>query len=233
MVWPAERSREDILVLRVAAILTSHDVGSARGPALQTRQMVYDLRDDGGNVTASLGPYPGYEMFERQRMGTTVWSSIPFTRSVRAAAWHDLAVVSPNHTYEIRAYGTDGVLSRIVRMDHAPVPATRSLLALQRKESGDEDRDGDIPIPETLPAFDRVVADAVNHLWVREYRVPGSGAPRQLWTVFGPEGRVLGHVETPPDLSVFEIGADYILGLATADLGVQQVQVWPLRREGP
>ena len=44
---------------------------------------------------------------------------------------------------------------------------------------------------------------------------------------------MLGHVETPPELSVFEIGADYILGLATADLGVQQVQVWPLRREGP
>ena len=225
-------SREDIMVLRVAAIVTSHDVGSGWGPELQAQQMVYDLRDADGNVTASLGPYPGYEMSERQRMAMTVWRSVPFTRSVRVAAWHDLAVISPNHTYEIRAFGTDGALRRIVRMDHTLVSATRSLLALQREESGDEDSDNDIPIPETLPAFDRVVADAVNHLWVREYRIPGQDAPRQPWTVFDPEGRVLGHVETPPELSVFEIGADYILGLATGDMGVQQVQVWPLRRAG-
>ena len=230
--FDAERRREDIVVLRGTAILTSHDLGSGRGPAPQARQMVYDLRDAEGNVTASLGPFPGYKMFERRRMGMTVWRSVPFSRSVQTAAWHDLAVVGPNHTYEIRAYGTDGALRRIVRMDHAPVPATRSLLALRREESGDEDADDDIPLPETLPAFDRVVADAVNHLWVLEYRVPGSGAPPRLWTVFDPEGRVLGQVETPPGLSVLEIGADYILGLATAELGVQQVQVWPLRREG-
>ena len=115
---------------------------------------------------------------------------------------------------------------------HALIPATRSLLALEREESGVDDSDDEIPLPETLPAFDQVVGDAVDHLWVREYRVPGSDAPHRLWTVFDPEGRVLGHVETPPGLGVFEIGADFILGLAIGDLGVQHVQVWPLRREG-
>ena len=49
-------------------------------------------------------------------------------------------------------------------------------------------------------------------------------------TVFDPDGRVLGFLETPAGLAIFEIGDDYILGLARDDLGVQSVQVWPLER---
>lgn len=223
-------TRTDVTVLRTAAILTDHEVRSDRGSGLQVRRRLYEFRDAEGQVTASLGPYPASEMFERQRAGTTVWMEVPFTRSAVTAAWHDLAVVGRNDIYEIRAYGTDGALRRMVRMDHAPVPVTRSLLTLEQEEQGLGPGDDEIPAPETLPAFDRVIADALNHLWVREYRIPGRDTPHPLWTVFDPEGRVLGQVETPRGLRIFEIGEEHVLGLAIRDLGVQQVQVWPLRR---
>ena len=44
--------------------------------------------------------------------------------------------------------------------------------------------------------------------------------PNPVWTVFNPEGHILGFVETPAGLDIYEIGEDYILGLATDDLGV-------------
>ncbi len=53
-----------------------------------------------------------------------------------------------------------------------------------------------------------------------------------LWTVFDREGRVLGLVETPGGLTIFEIGEDYILAKVTDDLGVEYVRLWGLMRSG-
>ncbi len=50
-----------------------------------------------------------------------------------------------------------------------------------------------------------------SHLWVEEYEFPGEERPGSLWTVFGPEGHVLGFVETPEAPLVLEVGEDYIL----------------------
>ena len=68
--FPTATTRTDITVLRTAAILTDHEVRSDRGRGLQTRHRLYEFRDAEGSVTASLGPYPASEMFERQRAGT-------------------------------------------------------------------------------------------------------------------------------------------------------------------
>jgi len=81
-----------------------------------------------------------------------------------------------------------------------------------------------------MPAFTSVVADRLNHLWVEEYEPPGEERPGSLWTVFDPEGQVLGFVETSDGLEVLEIGEDYILGRWRDDLEVEHVQVWPLAR---
>ena len=42
----------------------------------------------------------------------------------------------------------------------------------------------------------------------------------------------MGHVETPKELEIYEIGEDYILGHARGELDVEYVQVWPLDRSG-
>ena len=48
--------------------------------------------------------------------------------------------------------------------------------------------------------------------------------------MFDADGRMLGLVETPEIVTVFEIGEDYILGEGTDDLGVEYVRVWGLVR---
>ena len=82
---------------------------------------------------------------------------------------------------------------------------------------------------DAYPAFDEIRADGAGYLWVREY--PMSAEEDVVWTVFDPEGRVLGLVETPAGLEVFEIGEDYVLGSAKDELGVEYVRVWGLSRE--
>ena len=93
-------------------------------------------------------------------------------------------------------------------------------------------RDGfkDVPVVERFPAYRTLLTDPLDHLWVRETTLPDVDRPAPLWTVFDPEGRALGFVETPAGLTILEIGADYLLGRATDEMGVESVQVWGLGR---
>lgn len=209
-----------------------HGLHGGEGSRLLVQEQVFEIRDADGVRTASLAPLPGREFFHARNREMPVEMDVAFSRSVYAAAWRDLALVSPNHRYELRAYAADGALRRIVRVDHTPVPVTDSLVDIAREEWGDGDRFDGMPLPDTLPAFATVVADALDHLWVREYPVPGRGSASPVWMVFDPEGLVLGFVETPPRLLVYEIGADYVLGGWFGEPGAVQVQVRPLRREG-
>jgi hypothetical protein len=75
------------------------------------------------------------------------------------------------------------------------------------------------------------MADPDGNLWVLAYTRPGD--ERRSWTVFAPEGRALGTVETPPGLRIMEIGADYVLGVWRDDLDVEHVRMYRLDRERP
>ena len=253
----SERNYARIAVLRAGAVLRDFWVRPAPGPGTIYAHSRYDIMDGDGGITASLGTHPASEHFRYEYDGHALRGDAVFSRSVVAAAWRDLAVVSPNHKYEIRAYTTDSALRRIVRLDRPLIPVTRSLLMLdfddlmrhQATRMGEEmlkierERMGGyydaMPLPKTLPAFETIMADALDYLWVREYPLPGRDVrwpretPHTRWLVFDPEGRVLGFVETPRGLVIYEIGADYILGRRVGDLEVQYVEVWPLRRGSP
>lgn len=223
--------RRSITILRGGAFMADHWLRGESGSGLLVQEQVFEVRDADGVRTVSLAPLVGREFFEFQNRGMPVWMDIAFARKVHAAAWRDLAVVSRNDRYELRAYAADGALRHIVRVAHAPVPVTESLIAIEREEWGQRGgRFDDMPLPETLPAFSTIMSDALDHLWVREYDVPGRPGLEWLWTVFDPEGRVLGFVEMPEGLWVDEIGADHVLGRRVGEMGVVQVVMWPLRR---
>ncbi len=164
----------------------------------------------------------------------------PFSRSPIYAVWGGLVVIGANDRYEIRAYATDGGLTRIVRRDHDPRRPTRADLdayhARRYENLSGEERSAalaavaDMALTDAFPAFSSIRVDELEHLWVEEYRQLGETG--RLWTVFDPAGRVLGFLETPPGLRVFEIGPDYILGAAYDEFQIEYVQLWPLDRGG-
>jgi len=232
-------------VLPGGAILSSDWVsrgGLADG--LSRTEETYRVRDAEGDMLSLLGSFPGTEWFSAWS-GSSGWSvEIAHAHRVSTFAWGDLVAIAPNDTYEIRVFALDGTLRRIVRRDHDLVASTEAHIdaeieervaqrpeeerAERRRELRENFRE--VPFPETFPAFAEATADLVGHLWVREYEIPGEGGADPVWTVFDPEGRVLGFVETPAGIDVYEIGEDYILGLATDELGVEFIQMWSLER---
>ena len=208
--------------------------------------MDFLILEGDGSLRTELGSHPGAEEF--YYLDDTVFPPFsfvmldpPFQQSVVWGAWGPLAIVSPTDRYEIRAYGADGSVARIVRRDHDVRVPTQADLDRFRADQMASMNNAEyeammtpvldaLSVPPSFPAFSAIEVDALGYLWVREYNLTGEEGA--LWTVFDPDGIVQGFVETPEDLRIFEIGADYVLGLVTDALDVEYVQLWELERAG-
>ena len=239
-------SAEPHVILRVlpdGTLLTRTPRGYTRG--FHRWESTYALMGTDGSTRAPLGNYLGTETFsafypqdDRTVAVIPLWH--PFGKTTVTTAWGDLAAIGDTETYEIRAYRSDGSLARIVRRDHEtriPTQAEQDQ-AFRNRFAGlsEEDREprmtaaADVPLVESFPAYSRLRGDALGHLWVGEFKLPGAQYEGTLWTVFDREGRVLGFVATPGGLGILEIGEDYILGSTTDEMDVEYVQLWELVR---
>lgn len=227
--WPASASRDGLILVR-------------HGPEAADT-MVMQPRDGDGEVRASFGTHPSYEWHLLDEGDRSILFRKTFGREPVWALWGEGVVIGHTGRYELKAFAADGTLTRIVRRDHRQrVPTAEEVSAYidtemdrNRWATGSEAlalrrRYEAVPVADHLPAFASIMADALGHLWVEEYESPADPRPVRLWTVFDPDARVLGFVETPRDLSIDEVGVDYVLGTAQSDLDVEMVQVWPLDR---
>jgi hypothetical protein len=120
--------------------------------------------------------------------------------------------------------------SRIV----IPVPQTRVSArdyraALAKVSSDARDALRDAPRPEWRPMVRRLLADGAGGFWVELYdRAEGQGT---RWLVFDSGGAALGLIETPAGLHVWQVGADFILGVAKDEWGVERVERYGLVRQ--
>ncbi|MDE0121631.1 MAG: hypothetical protein OXQ93_03535 [Gemmatimonadota bacterium] len=209
--------------------------------------LVMELRDGEGGLRTSLGAHPSWQPAVLVDEGTErEMQHVPtFAREPVWGMWGDLAALGVTSRYEIRAYGADGSLARIVRREHGlrvPTPEDveayiESRILLYHADATPSEQEyhrrnyRSAPVAERFPVFTTIMVDELDHLWIREYDHPREERPAPLWTVFDPQGHVLGFVETPAELRmVYEIGEDYILGHSMDELGVEMIQVWPLER---
>lgn len=87
------------------------------------------------------------------------------------------------------------------------------------------------PFPERMPLYRRLLVDAQRNLWAERFRPFRES--ESSWYVFDEQGVWLGEVATPPGLSIFEIGTDYVLGVRRDELDVPFVVVISLDRSAP
>lgn len=205
----------------------------------------YALRTVDGDTRASLGKHPGPQTFSGSSYtqgNTTYFVPLrhPFGQTTYTTVWRDLAVIGRTETYELKAYRSDGSLARIVRRDYEPRTPTEAeqdarlrryvaSLSAERRAAAAEVAPN-VPLVDAFPAFAGAVGDALDHLWIAEFERPGEEYDGMLWTVFDREGRVLGLIETPEGLTIFEIGEDYILAKVTDALDIEYVRLWGLTR---
>ena len=164
---------------------------------------------------------------------------IPFGKYAMAAVAPSRMYFGSGDSWEIQGYGLDGQLDRLIRMDRDLLPVTGDLVAAhiraEESEAVDEAQAREIrqgieemPIPDVLPAFASLHSDRVDHLWVERSRGPEDPLP--TFDIFSPEGALVGLASLPADLSVLEIGDDYLLGLFRDELEVEYLRLYLLRR---
>lgn len=198
----------------------------------------YALLDATGAPSADLGTHPGEEGFLIATGGFESFSGHPHGKYTVAAVWGDEILISPNDDFTLRAFAFDGRPTRVIRLDLDAAPPTGADMeswfdAFTANDTPEERRAfretfESFPLLESVPAFTDLVADALGFVWVRAFGGPPDGPG--AWIVFDPEGKVVGRVETPSGLDVYEIGADYVLGRVRDELDIESVQLRPLER---
>jgi hypothetical protein len=91
------------------------------------------------------------------------------------------------------------------------------------------------PVAPYLPLLRSVHVDSDGNLWAESFPRPGTGDPPFI--VLGTDGTLLGEVYLPPGLDrgthatldpLLELGADYVLGVWSDELGVEVVRLYGL-----
>jgi hypothetical protein len=207
------------------------------GEGLTRGQIVYVRCDTTGALMDTLAVKPGIELYTAVQGDNRMAGVRPFGHSPRAAAHRNGFFHGSGDSYEIEHFDKEGNLRRSYRRPIANMEVSDADVdgyKRDRIENADDETQrrisevlvDAIPFPDAFPAYGDLVVDAEGNLWVEAYRTTKNEQPR--WTVFDGSGRMLGEVQTPEPLTVFQIGADFILGLWEDDLDVQHIVMYEL-----
>ena len=162
-------------------------------------------------------------------------SSAPFGLSGTTTARGDFLYHGTGGSYEIQQFTREGALARLIRRPIPNPAVTESDKDLFREDwledAGDWQRSRvlDLKFPDTKPAYGRFRVYALGNLWVEDYSI-GRKHKTGVWTVFDPEGRMLGTVQVDRGLAVTAIGDDYVMGVWRSEFDVEQVRVYRLTK---
>jgi len=189
-----------------------------------------------GAALDTVGLYPGREVYIGSEDGRAVMSTPLLARNASVMLWGDEVYVGDQERFEIKLYSRSGILERLIRLLNIDLRVTEQDIeraVAQRLADEPPERHAMVrahldamDVPETRPAFGRLLVDAQGNLWVAEH-TPYPAEPL-TWRVFDPDGRLLGAVRVPERFQIHQIGEDWILGVWRDDLGVEYVRMYGL-----
>ncbi len=186
-----------------------------------------------------LGFYRGQERFELdKRVG---WQATFQNTTVAAVGGSPPQIVlGETDSLIFRVFDTEGRLIRIIRdaISQDPIDDERiewertSWLNWGETVGGDrwERLWRDIPLPESIPAFEDLVVDSLGYLWAMEYSNLRPTPVR--WRVYSTEGERVGALQMPGRLRVFGIGDDYLCGIYIELNDEETIHCYGLSRGG-
>jgi hypothetical protein len=195
--------------------------------------------DREGGFIGRVGLFPTAEVL---RVGTEAgvrMTTLPFSRIPLTAVTSRLVVFGPAESYELQFYDTAGALKRVVRLDRDERRvAQRDIDKFRRDRLAAAEETGTrplmermlraMPIPDVFPPYQRLLIDTEEYIWVADYRATEEEDWR--WRVFAPDGVYQGHLIVPNVLELWEVGADYVLGLWLDELETESIRVYALDR---
>jgi hypothetical protein len=220
--------------------------GSAGGgkDGLQRRSETFLHYSSDGKMLDRVSVQPGSERFVQTESASGAIMRMSmitplFGHTQVSSVNGERAVFGGNESYELAVYTPEGVLERLIRRQQAPRPVTddnlESFLKTRLDAISDPGRRQtmersyrDIPHPSTMPFYEAALLDDGGNLWVHEFQPAPAALP--TWTVFDPDGRMLGAVSMPDRFRPMQIGADFVLGLWRDELDVQHVRMYRLEK---
>jgi hypothetical protein len=198
--------------------------------------------DSSGAELGGIGPFPGraVHLGPGRQPNTITRIPVPLGATTLFAAAPDRIHVVDTDAFEVRTYGIDGRLSRIVRRPYALLPQEPADVAaaidaeMQNLPPVQEIRDGmrasfeRIPPPKYLPSIRALRADSEGNVWVRVGDKPT--AVESAWSVFDSTGRWVGDVAMPAAQEILAIGPDYLIVRDRDDMDVERVRMLRLRK---
>jgi hypothetical protein len=191
-----------------------------------------------GDDMDTLGVFPGREIVIWSENGRAVMSTPLFAHSTSVALVGGSVFIGDQSRFEIGEYALDGRLLRIVRLPEVSLALSGSeverALASELATQPESERAmwrahfERMAVPETRPAYSRLLGDPEGNLWVGAY----ARDPRDVasWTVFDASGAWLGGVDMPDRFRVLEIGSSWVLGRWLDDLDVEHVRLHELHK---
>jgi len=199
--------------------------------------VIRTLPDDSQDT---LSLVPGDDVF-RIRSGNGISQWIPPFGLRRLLVAHDMSLYTGDGSaFEVAVLDTAGTVTRIMRRPDVERAVTsdmverwrESQLALAPSDRRDEALRTivrEAKLPARRPAWDALLVDAPGDVWIRHYALDRGGP--STWSVFDPDGRWLGEVGMPASFEVREIGAEYVLGVRTDELGVEYVERYGILKD--
>jgi hypothetical protein len=208
--------------------------GLRRGPTMAFR---YSSED--GSFLNGLGTYSGSEqIFRTGRTQIVHVNPRPFGRNAILTTSGNSLYVGTQDSYEISVFSNLDTLQALIRLQRENAPVTQAHIdryknarlanVHSRERAAREARLDSLPWPHAMPAYSTMMVDTEGNLWVADHRPFGVEQP--VWNVFDSSYHLLGSVETPLSLTIFDIGPDYILGRWRDGSGMESIRVYRLEK---
>jgi hypothetical protein len=227
------------------ALTGLRDPGGPAGPGVEAAESSLGLLRALDDTLQFLGTYPGPVFEYTEFNGRIGRNALAFSSTTQFAAGGETVYVGFPDRYEIHAYGSDGMLRRIIRRPFAPVDVEQRDIdwLMERRLAQVEGADNqrmvrqafrDLRHADAMPAFGpptwpggadggpAMLVDAEGNLWVFVHYRPGEY--RNDWTVFSAAGVWLGTVALPDRLTPSQIAADQLIGSWVDDTGFVHVR---------
>lgn len=199
------------------------------GPGRRRGLVPYWLTGTDGEVSAKIGDFPGSERL------VTEGGSMPHPlgKEPVIAIGRDRVYIGTADSLTILVFALDGTpLSPVAKANVSLAVTPDDITRYKLLDTlGMSDREQDyrmrewqtFEFPPTVPAYTALLVDVADNLWVRLFSRGTSETVR--WLVFSPDGSEIGSVDLPMEMTVHEIGIDYVLG-SGMDLVEATPRVW-------
>jgi len=230
---------EGVVVQRFPDIDVNRGLAASTGPRPADPDLVIvDPYSGARTVLASYRYTTDYIVVSDSRGQFNVPLPLRAGLSVTAMAGGELAVVVGNEGV-LRIIDPSTGASSSVPLPVAPVPVTRADVQritaerLERASARDPMVAGvirELPFPDEFPFVESLVPDGTGGVWARLHP-EHAGRLGGDWLALSSSGEGRALIRVPEEFELFQVGADFVIGISRDELGIQRVHRYDLYRE--